>query len=83
MGNCCYYKYGYCYYCSPFKVIMTFVVFTFLYIVIWSPAGQRHNMTMMEMKPSLHSVCDEFDQIRGENVSSGFFFFLNPDVSTE
>lgn len=28
----------------------------FLRIVIWSPAGQRHNVTMMEMNPSLHPV---------------------------
>lgn len=73
MGNCCYYKYGYCYYCSPGKVIVIFFLL-FLYIVIWSPAGQRRNVTMMEMNPSLHSACDESDQIRGVNVSSGSFF---------
>lgn len=77
MGNCCYYKYGYCYYCSPGKVIMTFFFsFLLLYIVIWSPAGQRHNVTMMEMNPSLHSACEELDQIRGVNVRSGSFFLL-------
>lgn len=51
MAYCCYYKYGYCYYCSPSKVMS---IFFFLYIVIWSPAGQRHNVTMMI--PSLHSA---------------------------
>lgn len=75
MRKCCYYKYGYCYYCSPGKVIIPFFLF-FFYIVIWSPAGQRHNVTMVEMNPSLHSECDELDQIGGVNVSSGSFFLL-------
>lgn len=47
----CYYKYGYCYYCSPGKVLSIYLVFC---IVIWSPAGQRHDVTMMN--PSLHST---------------------------
>lgn len=84
MGNCCYYKYGYCYYCSPGKVAMIFFFFfLILYIVIWSPAGQRHNMTMVEMNPSLHSVCVELDQIRGVNVSFREFPRNHPDVGTE
>lgn len=63
MGKCCYYKYGYCYYCSPGKVIGTFCfVLLLLYIVIRSPAGQRRNVTMVEMNPSLHAACDELDQ---------------------
>lgn len=83
MGNCCYYKYGYCYYCSPGKVAMIFFFFLILYIVIWSPAGQRHNMTMVEMNPSLHSVCVELDQIRGVNVNFREFPRNHPDVGTE
>lgn len=67
MANYCYYKYGYCYYCSPGKVIMTF--FLFLYIVIWSPAGQRHNVTMVKIDPSLHSACGKLDQITRGNMS--------------
>lgn len=53
MGHCCYYKYGYCYYCSPGKDL---IAYFFLCIVIWSPAGQRHNVTMLEVDPSLHST---------------------------
>lgn len=51
MENYCYYKYGYCYYCSSGKVLSIYFV---LCIVIWSPAGQRHDVTMMN--PSLHST---------------------------
>lgn len=58
----------------------------FLRIVIWSPAGQRHNVTMMEMNPSLHPVWEELVQIRGVNVRYGIFFYCNtqnnPDVGT-
>lgn len=39
------------------------VLATFLCVVIWSPAGQRHNMTMMKIKSSLRSLSCESDQI--------------------
>lgn len=73
MVICCYYKYGYCYYCSPDKA-----VFCFFYIVIWRPAGQRHYMTMVEMNPSLYSECDESLQELGAEtgILFPFFFFL-------
>lgn len=53
----------------------------FLRIVIWSPAGQRHNVTMMEMNPSLHPVWEELVQIRGVNVRYGIFFIVIPKIT--
>lgn len=67
MVNCYYYKYSYCYYCSPGN---------FFGIVIWRPAGQRHHMTMEEINPSLYSECDQsVQELRGRNSRSGIFFF--------
>lgn len=34
MRKCCYYKYGYCYYCSPGKVIIPFYFFLFLFFTL-------------------------------------------------
>lgn len=81
MGNCCYYKYGYCYYCSPGKVMMIFSCL--LYIVIWSPAGQRRNVTMVEIFPSLHSACDELKSNRGGMWLQGVSFYSETPEITE